>query len=102
MDIGYFLKLMTEKNASDMFLTPGPPVYIKVEGKLYPLGNTGLPQGMVTKIASSLMDEGQVPQFERALERKMEQLLQDTGQFRGNGLQEGGEGGVVLSGGRKV
>src|SRR5690606_23596661 len=31
MDIGYFLKLMTEKNASDMFLTTGAPVYIKVE-----------------------------------------------------------------------
>ena len=45
MDIGYFLKLMTEKNASDMFLTTGAPVYIKVEGKLYPLGNTGLPAG---------------------------------------------------------
>ena len=69
MDIGYFLKLMTEKNASDMFLTTGAPVYIKIEGKLYPLGNTGLPPGMVKKIAYSLMDEGQVPQFERDLER---------------------------------
>jgi twitching motility protein PilU len=47
MDIGYFLKLMTEKNASDMFLTTGAPVNIKVEGKLLPLGNTGLPAGMV-------------------------------------------------------
>ena len=71
MDIGYFLKLMTEKNASDMFLTTGAPVYIKVEGKLYPLGNTGLPPGMVKKIAYSLMDEGQVPQFERDLELNM-------------------------------
>ena len=68
MDIGYFLKLMTEKNASDMFLTTGAPVHIKVEGKLYPLGNSGLPAGMVKKIAYSLMDEGQVPQFERDLE----------------------------------
>ena len=32
MDIGYFLKLMTEKNASDMFLSTGAPVYIKIEG----------------------------------------------------------------------
>ena len=71
MDIGYFLKLMTEKNASDMFLTTGAPVYIKVEGKLYPLGNTGLPPGMVKKIAYSLMDEGQVPLFERDLELNM-------------------------------
>ena len=38
MDIGYFLKLMTDKNASDMFLTTGAPVYIKIEGKLHPLG----------------------------------------------------------------
>src|SRR5690606_14326192 len=78
MDIGYFLKLMTEKNASDMFLTTGAPVYIKVEGKLYPLGNTGLPSGMVKKIAYSLMDEGQVPQFERDLELNMAISLQDS------------------------
>jgi len=71
MDIGYFLKLMTDKNASDMFLTTGAPVYIKVEGRLYPLGNTGLPPGMVKKIAYSLMDEGQVPHFERELELNM-------------------------------
>ena len=43
-----------------MFLTTGAPVYIKVEGKLYPLGNNGLPTGMVRKIAESLMDEDQV------------------------------------------
>ena len=41
MDIGYFLKLMREKNASDLFLSTGAPVYIKVEGKLYALGNNG-------------------------------------------------------------
>src|SRR5690606_10881510 len=68
MDIGYFLKLMVEKNASDMFLTTGAPVYIKIEGRLHALGNTGLPPGMVKKIAYSLMDEGQVPIFERELE----------------------------------
>ena len=77
MDIGYFLKLMTEKNASDMFLTTGAPVYIKVEGKLYPLGNTGLPAGMVKKIAYSLMDEGQVPAFERDLEYNMAIAVKD-------------------------
>src|SRR5690606_29598711 len=84
MDIGYFLKLMTEKGASDMFLTAGAPVNIKVEGKLYPLGNTGLPNGMVKKIAYSLMDEGQVPQFERDLELNMAIAVKDAGRFRIN------------------
>jgi twitching motility protein PilU len=96
MDIGYFLKLMTEKNASDMFLTTGAPVYIKIEGKLHPLGNTGLPPGMVKKIAYSLMDEGQVPQFERDLELNMAYALADAGRFRINVFKQRGEVGMVI------
>ena len=102
MDIGYFLKLMTEKNASDMFLTTGAPVYIKVEGKLYPLGNTGLPAGMVKKIAYSLMDEGQVPLFERDLELNMALSLQDSGRFRVNVFKQRGEVGMVIRSIRSV
>jgi len=96
MDIGYFLKLMTEKGASDMFLTTGAPVHIKVEGKLYPLGNTGLPGGMVKKIAYSLMDEGQVPAFERDLEMNMAIAVKDAGRFRVNTFKQRGEVGMVI------
>ena len=102
MDIGYFLKLMTEKNASDMFLTTGAPVYIKVEGKLYPLGNTGLPPGMVKKIAYSLMDEGQVPLFERDLELNMALALPEAGRFRINVFKQRGEVGMVIRAIRSV
>ena len=102
MDIGYFLKLMTEKNASDMFLTTGAPVYIKVEGTLHPLGNTGLPPGMAKKIAYSLMDEGQVPQFERDLELNMAFALQDAGRFRINVFKQRGEVGMVIRAIRSV
>ena len=96
MDIGYFLKLMTEKNASDMFLTTGAPVFIKVEGRLYPLGNTGLPAGMVKKIAYSLMVEGQVPVFERDLEFNMAIAVKDAGRFRVNCFKQRGEVGMVI------
>jgi twitching motility protein PilU len=96
VDIGYFLKLMVDKGASDMFLTTGAPVNIKVEGKLYPLGNTGLPPGMVKKIAYSLMDEGQVPQFERDLELNMALAVKDAGRFRINVFKQRGELGMVI------
>ncbi|GIX32646.1 MAG: twitching motility protein PilT [Lysobacterales bacterium] len=96
MDIGYFLKLMTEKNASDMFLTTGAPVNIKVEGKLYPMGNTGLPPGLVKKIAYSLMDEGQVPVFERDLELNLSISVKDAGRFRVNVFKQRGEVGMVI------
>ncbi len=96
MDIGYFLKLMTEKGASDMFLSTGAPVNIKVEGKLYPLGSTGLPHGMVKRIAYSMMDEGQVPQFERDLEMNLATAVKDAGRFRVNIFKQRGEIGMVI------
>ena len=96
MDIGYFLKLMVEKGASDMFLSTGAPVNIKVEGKLYPLGNTGLPTGMVKKIAYSLMDEGQVPAFERELELNMAIAVKGAGRFRVNVFKQRGEIAMVI------
>src|SRR5690606_40658113 len=96
MDISYFLKLMVEKNASDMFLTSGAPVYIKVEGRMYPLGNAGLPQGMVKKIAYSLMDEGQVPSFERELEMNMAIAAPDGNRFRVNVFKQRGEVAMVI------
>jgi len=102
MDIGYFLKLMTEKNASDMFLTTGAPVYIKIEGKMSPLGSTGLPPGLVKKIAYSLMDEGQVPQFERDLELNMAIAVRDAGRFRVNVFKQRGEVGMVIRAIRSV
>ena len=96
MDIGYFLKLMTEKGASDMFLSTGAPVNIKVEGKLYPLGSTGLPHGMVKRIAYSLMDEAQVPLFERDLEMNLATAVKDAGRFRINIFKQRGEVGMVI------
>jgi len=96
MDIGHFLKLMTEKNASDMFLTTGAPVYIKIEGKLHPLGTTGLPPGMVRKIAWSLMDEAQVAEFERELELNMAVAISEVGRFRVNVFKQRGEVAMVI------
>jgi twitching motility protein PilU len=96
MDIGYFLKLMAEKNASDLFLTTGAPVNMKVEGNLFPLGNTGLPPGLVKKIAYSLMDEAQVPIFERDLEMNMAISVTDAGRFRVNVFKQRGEIGMVI------
>ncbi|MDJ0654732.1 MAG: PilT/PilU family type 4a pilus ATPase [Xanthomonadales bacterium] len=96
MDIGYFLKLMKEKNASDMFLSTGAPVSIKVEGKIYPLGKAGLPPGMVKKIAYSLMDQGQVPEFENTLEQNLAISIKDAGRFRVNVFKQRGEISMVI------
>ena len=102
MDIGYFLQLMNDKNASDMFLTTGAPVHIKVEGKLYPLGESPLPAGMVRKIAYSLMDEAQIAQFERDYEMNMAHSASQSGRFRVNVFKQRGEVGMVIRAIRSV
>ena len=96
MDIGYFLKLMAEKNASDMFLTSGAPVNIKVEGDLLPLGSAPLPSGMSKKVAYSLMNEAQIAEFERELELNMAIALAGSGRFRVNVFMQRGEVGMVI------
>ena len=40
MDITPYLKLMLEKQASDLFLTADSPVKIKIEGQAAPVGKT--------------------------------------------------------------
>jgi twitching motility protein PilU len=96
MDIGYFLKLMMDRGASDMFLSTGTPVHIKIEGKLAALGTSPLPSGMVKKIAYSLMDEGSVPKFERELEYNMALAVTDVGRFRVNVFKQRGEVALVI------
>ena len=96
MDIGHFLKLMTEKHGSDMFLSTGAPIHIKVEGKLYPLGTTSLPPGLVERIAYSLMDRGQIEAFERDMELNMAMAIHDAGRFRVNVFRQRGEVGMVI------
>lgn len=96
MDIGHVLKLMTEKNASDMFLTTGAPVHLKIEGTLYPLDDAALPPGLVRQVAWSLMDDAQVQQFERELELNMAIAVTGTGRFRVNVFKQRGEVGMVI------
>jgi twitching motility protein PilU len=69
---------------------------------LHALGSTGLPPGMVKKIAYSLMDEGQVPMFERDLELNMALALQDSGRFRINVFKQRGEVAMVIRAIRSV
>ena len=51
---------------------------------------------MVKKIAYSLMDEGQVPQFERDLELNLAIAVKDAGRFRINVFKQRGEVGMVI------
>jgi twitching motility protein PilU len=96
MDLTHFLKIMKEKNGSDMFLSTGAPINIKVEGVLQPLGRTALPNGLVKKIAYSIMSEGEVPKFEKENEMNLAISLAGVGRFRVNVFKQRNEVSMVI------
>ena len=96
MDIEHYLRLMTDKQASDLFLSAGAPVYIKIEGTLLAIDETTLSPGATKDIAYTLMSPAQIAEFERELEMNMAMALPGAGRFRVNVFQQRGEVGLVI------
>lgn len=63
MDLMPYLKLMRDKQGSDMFIIPGSPVKVRLGGKDKPVGNTVVTPEMSKLAAYSIMANGQKKQF---------------------------------------
>ena len=97
MDITPYLKLMVEKNASDLFFTVGSPVKIKLEGKASPVGKTVLTSDLCRSAAFGIMNDHQVHHFEEHMECDFAIAMPDgSGRFRVNVFRQRGEVGMVL------
>ncbi len=97
MDITPYLKLMVEKNASDLFYTVDSPVKIKLEGKASPVGKTVLNSELGKAAAYGIMNEKQIRHFEETMECDFAIALPDgSARFRVNVFQQRGEVGMVL------
>jgi len=57
-------KLMSDKQASDMFFTAGAPIHIKINGAVMPINGQVLDPEQVRKICYELMSESQIAEFE--------------------------------------
>lgn len=97
MDIQPYLKLMVEKNASDLFFTVGAPVKIKLEGKASSVGKTVLDKEMSRAAAYGVMNEHQINYFEENLECDFAIAMADgSARFRVNVFKQRGDVGMVL------
>ncbi len=65
MELAAYLKLMADKGASDLFLSTGAPVMMKVEGHTSPITQKHLPAGIVRELAYSIMNDKQRAEFEK-------------------------------------
>ena len=97
MDITPYLKLMVEKNASDLFLTVDSQVKIKLEGKVTPVGKTILTSELSKAAAYGIMNDHQIAQFEENMECDFAIALEDgSARFRVNVFRQRGDVGMVL------
>lgn len=95
MGFNDLLKMMIDKDGSDLFLTTGAPPSMKAFGKLIPLIDKKLPEGMVKKIAYQIMSDEQIKEFEVSPEMNLAVADPDIGRFRVNIFQQRGEIGIV-------
>ncbi len=96
MDMTPYMKLMAEKEASDLFFCTGTEPRIKIEGVIRPVGSKKLGPGEVAEMAKSLMNEAQADEFAKALEMNFAIPLKGIGRFRVNIFRQRGEVSVVI------
>ena len=96
MKIETLLAMMVQQEASDLFLTTGAPVSMKVQGKITAVSKTALPPGMVKKLAGAMLTPEQLAEFERELEYNFAMAIPDVGRFRFNVFMQRGEVAMVV------
>lgn len=96
MDIKLLLRLMAEKNASDLFFSTGAPPHMKIEGVSTPMGQGAMPSGAIKDIAYGIMTEKQIEEFEEEWEQNFAISVDDIGRFRVNVFMQRGEVGMVM------
>ena len=96
MDITPYLKLMVERDGSDLYLTGGARVHIKIDGVTAPVGQNVLPSGAVLAILPSVLSEKQLVEFNEEMELDTAFSIEGLGRFRINVYRQRGEEAIVI------
>ena len=90
------LGLMAEKKASDLFLSPGSPVHIKINGVSLPINQQRLDPATVVAMIREIVTERQWEQFNDHHELNTGYGLRDVGSFRVNVFKQRGSASCVI------
>ena len=89
------LRLMSQKNGSDLFITAGFPPAIKIDGKVTPVSNQTLSPPHTAELARSIMNDRQAAEFESTRECNFAISPAGIGRFRVNALMQQGRVAIV-------
>jgi len=95
MELKDLLKVMVDKDGSDLFLSTGAPPSMKAHGRLIAMTDKVLPPGYTRKIANQIMNEDQRTEFEEKLEMNLALMEEGIGRFLVNIFVQRNEVGLV-------
>ena len=95
IDLQSLLKFLVEKNGTDLFINPGAPPMVKIEGKVRPAGKQALSAEHTKKIIYSILNEEQIASFEEDLGLDLGANIPEVGRFRLNFYWQKGEPALV-------
>ena len=96
MYLDRLFKMMAERQASDLFISCGAPINIKVNGVVAPLSERPMDIDTVRRVAYDLMTEEQARTFESELEMNLSYLEPTVGNFRVNIFRQRGTISLVV------
>src|SRR5258706_12844008 len=96
MYLDRLFKLMAEKQASDLFISCGAPINIKINGVVAPVSTQPMDMETVRRIAYELMTKKQAREFENEMEMNLSHLDRSVGNFRVNIFRQRGTISLVI------
>jgi len=97
MEIRDFLKIMVERDASDIYLTVESPPMYRINGVTQPVGDGKLTNEQLDTLANAVMrTDKQKKEFEETMEMNLALAYEDLGRFRVNIFRQRGNVGFVI------
>lgn len=96
MKVTPLLKILAERDGSDLYLSTGAPPSAKFSGVLTPLGKDPAPAGWVESLANEIMNDKQKEEFRLKPEMNLALSLSNIGRFRVNIFRQRNECSMVI------
>ncbi|MBC9071541.1 PilT/PilU family type 4a pilus ATPase [Thauera sp. CAU 1555] len=89
-------QLMADKAASDLFVSAGAPIHIKIQGHTMPINQQVMEPSMIKRMIYEMMSAEQIERFEHDKELNLSFGRRDLGNFRVNVFWQRNSIGIVV------
>lgn len=96
MILDKLFQLMAEKQASDVFISAGTPIHIKIQGNTVPVNQQIMDPATIERIAAELMNAEQAHAFAETKEMNLSFGIPHVGNFRINLFRQRGSASIVI------